>query len=421
MSVNGIMPYRRRLQSKQYPRQNPVMDVMLSAGAAKAAQVLRDAMGGKKKKKKSLPKPAQQLHMTPATKKPVQYRRKNTIVTTTTTNKKDQGTGPYNQLEYHSYKSKLGKYTLKKQLKTAVDHAIFRFTNLARFGAGGAGSRYLIHSADTRTINSIIVNGYTLPLYLFELNSVPNMVGGTFTSPNPLLRCFKTSTGSYYFDAVQGYTPTGATANSWQVEVSDNAANNALSVPHDDSIHKWVSIQMELWGMKNFPTGYVIQLVQLNEDVVPTEGTEVTGAAIEFYDMLMKKFSYNPLATLNTSYSKKMRVLKEYKFMIDPTSTTESDSRPHCKVLKLFYELNRKCNFDWYNTGTVGTTAAAFESAAWNQDVAQGNNMRVHPNARLYLMIRATNFELQALTTDCTSTNTPSFTIDVRSKHMFNQ
>lgn len=178
---------------------------------------------------------------------------------------------------------------------------------------------------------------------------------------------------------------------------------------------------MELWGMKNYPTGYTIQLVQLNEDVVPTENVEVTGTAIEFYDMLLKKYAFNPLATMNTAFNKKMKVLKEHKYMIDPTSTTESDSRPHCKVLKLFYEFNRKCNFDWSNTGTVGTTAAGFESSQWNQDAAQGNNMRVHPNARMYLMIRATNFEQQADTISVSSTNTPSFTIDVRSKHMFNQ
>lgn len=331
--------------------------------------------------------------------------------------RRDSGTGAYSQWSQRYTQAKFGRLTNKKLIRDNMEYTTFKWTNLKRFG--GQGAYLLGHyiGADT--------NLY-LPCILIELNSVNNFVNGSVVPYAPVRHLYKTVTnGNYGFVPINGFTATGGTSTDWQVERSSHLLSNPQAYPNDSSIWKWCSMEFEFWGMKNYPTKWMIQLVQLNEDVTPLSGVAIANPvndnnAEEFWDSMIKPYSFSPLVHQKAGYGKKKwRVLKQYSINIDPTASFENDASPHCKTFKIFYRMNRKCQFDWKYANSAGQDQADLESVKWQVE-DQENQVQVHPNARMYLLLRASNFEQQANLAACTSANTPSFTAVIRNCHIVN-
>lgn len=328
----------------------------------------------------------------------------------------EEGTGAYNQWSQRYSQATLGKLTNKKLVRDQLETTVFKWTNLKRFG--GQGSYLLGHYTGADT------NLY-LPCMLIELNSINNFTNGALSVYSPVRHMFKGSSGNYGFVPINGLREDGTSLPQWHLERSSHTALNPQSYPNDSSIWKWCSMEFEFWGMKNYPTKWSIQLVQLNEDVtpssVPTGTSFVTDDnAEEFWDSLIKPYSYSPLVHQKNGFAKKKyKLLKQYSINIDPTASFENDASPHCKTFKLFYRMNRKCQFDWKYTNAAGQTQATIESGNWQVE-DQENQVQVHPNARMYLLIRASNFEQQPNLAACTSANTPSFTAVIRNCHIIN-
>lgn len=330
--------------------------------------------------------------------------------------RRDSGTGAYSQWSQRYTQARFGRLTNKKLIRDNMEYTIFKWTNLKRFGGQGAYLLGHYTGADS--------NLY-LPCLLIELNSINNYINGNVQTYSPVRHLRKEGNGSFGFSPVQGVDPNGNSTSTWVMERSSHLITNPQSYPNDSSIWKWCSLEFEFWGMKNYPTKWNIQLVQLSEDVTPSynpnSASVVTdGNAEEFWDSIIKPYSYSPLVHQKSGFGKKKyKVLKQYAINIDPTASFENDASPHCKTFKMFYRMNRKCQFDWKYANADGQTQVTIEAPNWQVE-DQENQVQVHPNARMYMLIRASNYEVQPNLAALTSANTPTITAIIRSCHIVN-
>lgn len=270
--------------------------------------------------------------------------------------------------------------------------------------------------------NKTYANGdWNIPLLLFELNSCNNYINGSLVNHAPVKQLYQNGSTMGWKD-IQGQTTVGTAGLSaaWQVEESAHTSGSSQTFPGETAIHKWSSIDLELWGCRNKPTKYLVQLVQFSEDVLPDYNAFV-GTRAEYWQSLVKHYTYSPLAKMDDGYNrKKMKILKQYKINIDPTATYENDPDPHVKTLKLYYKFNRKCNFAWQTYNPVVQTISDMNDADWN-NTANQNTTQVHPNGRIYLMIRASNFTQLPPATAADNSTTPSISWRMRTCFLTNQ
>lgn len=332
-------------------------------------------------------------------------------------NDPDMGTGAYNQWSQRYAQAKFGKLTLKKLLRNMTDLTTFTFQKYSRFGDNG--QIYMSNHEDT-------VNGnWSLPCNVFDLTSVANWTNGAVNSYAPLWALRKktitsatVTNGQYEWYALQGQQPTGTNSTVWQVEKSSHRTNTQMAYPNEQSVLKWASIELELWGMKNHPTKWTVEVCQFSEDVCPVQAVNADGNYNEFWDSMLKQYQYNPLANNSNGFGKKVfKVLRRYNVDIDPTASFENDADPHVKTMKIFLRFNRRCNFEWKYSNAAGQTAADFGSVNWQQEDNE-NQATVHPNARVFLMLRASNYNYLTDNTQISSANTPSYSIKVKTQHI---
>lgn len=340
---------------------------------------------------------------------PMLRRKGGPAVTVTKMDEDNNDTGGYSQWRQYYKQARFGQLTRSKIDKISIERMIFTHRNLGPFN--DYGKVYMKNYQDAG-------GNVTYPLMMFELNSAPQYIGGTLTACNPVYTMYQTAANQIAWSPETGLLPDGTTTSAnWQLENSPHVTSSHASVPGDNAIHKWSSLDLELWGAKNKGTKYHIALVQFSEDVLPDWGTR-TGQSAEFWQALVKHYTYSPLAKMETGWGKnKMKILKQYTYNIDPTSTTENDPDPHVKTLKLFYRFNRMSNFQWmYATPNVLSTAD-MDQADWRNE--QGNlQNQVHPNARIYVMVRASNFTKVTAPTAVDNTTSPSISWRLRTAWM---
>lgn len=341
-----------------------------------------------------------------------------------------EGTGAYNQWSERYQKAKLGTMTLRKMLGVVQEPLIQTWQQITRFGNGGG---LFLKNAENAAASPTYRD---LPVYAVDLTSTRNWVNGAATDANPVFSLQKkhgaAGVGGFYkWVQVAGVDYTGATAATWQTEYSPHRTNTQLAYPNDNSVLKWVSIQMVLYGMKNYPTKYTIEVCQFHEDFVPIiqQDTDITdGTYGEYWDNMTKRYTFSPLAQLvkgTASSHKNMKVIRRYNVLIDPTANFENDPTPHCKTFKIFLEMNRRCSYDWKLANTQPQT---MDTIASNQDYDtqdykqedNENQTTVDPKARIFLLIRASNYNIQNDPATVSTTNSPSFDMKIRTKHLIN-
>lgn len=326
------------------------------------------------------------------------------------------GTGAYNQWSSRYAQAKFGRLSLKKLLGNLTDHTTFTWQRYGRFG--DSGQIFLSNYKDT-TAGS---EDYTLPIVCMDLTSCLNYQNGTLTQYSPTWQLYKsfnaTTAGRYQWVPLQGQTPAGINNTNWQLEYSSHRSNTQMAYPNAASILKFASIELELWGMKNHPTKYTIEVCRFDEEVCPTTDMSADGNYNEFWDSMTKQYAYSPLANNMSGFNKKKySVLRRYNVDIDPTASFENDSDPHVKTFKIFLRFNRRMNYAWKYANAAGQTAQQYESSVYEQEDNE-NQCVVHPNARIFLLIRATNYNIQTVVGDITNANTPSFSIKCKTRHI---
>lgn len=329
----------------------------------------------------------------------------------------------------------------KQQATHVVNHSEkSRTTNLAKRRTAVGNALQLVRANAQYTmykwngIKNFDDNGYywlsnfvdglnrRLPCYLFDLTGCRNSgPTGTITA-TPFVQMYSDQIGRIYSVVQSGLQADGvSTSSGLQVETSSAGATLGYH-PHARDMLKWVSIKMNCWGCKNRSTKFIVQLVQFKEDnLAPSHVTEtglsttVNDERSALFQHLLKPLIYNPIATTSALHSRKLKVLKTESFIIDSTSTTETDQDPNVKVLKWFVNLNRICNYV-ENAARIEQVAdfadqADFATNTNNQQFGTQTEVRT----RIYLMIRASNYGSDA---EQTNADTPSFDLQVGMKHV---
>lgn len=295
----------------------------------------------------------------------------------------DEGTGSYAQWTQMYKQGRFGKLTGKKIDSMSLERLVFTHRRIGPFNDYG----------QVFLTNYVGASGrLDFPLLLFELNSCNNYINGSLVNHSPVRRMYQETTNEIGWFAENGQGADGTAVDaSWKLENNPHISTVASAYPGEQAIHKWSSLDLELWGCRNKPTKYMVQLVQFSEDVLP-DWNNRTGQSAEFWQSLVKHYTYSPLAKMDDGYSKKkMKILKQYKVNLDPTANYENDPDPHVKTLKLYYKFNRKSNFQWQFANPDVQSIANMNDADWRVEGGQ-NQTQVHPNARIYVMVRASNF-----------------------------
>lgn len=320
-------------------------------------------------------------------------------------------TGGYTQWEEESKTSKMNKYTVSKltkamQMLTAnKEKTIYRWNGVKNFDDNGA-----------YWLSNIVSGGNRLmPVYSFDITSCINWRNGASITAEPLSQMYLDAGGQVWFFAKDGRNATD-TAFGPQL-LKEQAPQNQVSVvsPHNKSWLKWVSMKMNLWGCKSRSTKFTVQLVQYNDDTVIPHHTQVpTEKRTSIFQNIVKTKAYNPIASSAAGLHKKeYKILKSETFVIQPTSTTETDQDPHVKTVNWFLRYDRIIDYveKATNLTTQGDTA---DQADFAINTGDQNNCYTSPKKRIYLLVMATNFGIDAAETNA---DTPSFDLVARMCH----
>lgn len=268
----------------------------------------------------------------------------------------------------------------------------------------------------------------SLPWYMMDLTAVNNWSGAAAITTYPMLQLKQaTATGNMYFDSVTGIQSDGVSTAFTYLTEKAPVANTAILVderaqPFGRSMIQSASISANLWGATAKATKYMVQIVQIKDDdlvpdhILAAAGTEVTKATAkrnDFYQNMIKSWTFNPIATTGGLQARKYKVLKTQTITIEPNPTTDGDADPQCVVYKAFLKLNKICKYE-ETSAFLTTDADTNDQADYARNTGAQITAQVSPKSRIYLVIRATNYGVDA---GDTNVNTPSFDLSVRIRH----
>ena len=270
----------------------------------------------------------------------------------------------------------------------------------------------------------------TLPLYIHDLNSVPNVVNGTITTPSA---SFVMQAANETAGAAITFKPTGYGTNGSQELFLQNtvgASNNADSYPGAEDMHISTQIKLNLVGALSIPITFHVYIVSFKKDYLCpdvmntlTQTTTTTAAsyyaeAVAFWESLIKPMLYNPILVQSSPHLKDMKVHKHDAFHLEPKLSTEPQSNegaaatwPHVKTVSYFERYNTKCDYKWDDNASVPLTG----TGDVQRDVGDVR-CTVAPQKRKYLIVMAESFETNQSQTFNTVRNA-SYDFMIKHKH----
>lgn len=302
--------------------------------------------------------------------------------------------------------------------KSMLEQVVLRWNGVKAFSGNGY---YWMQ-------NRVVVAGTrSLPWYMMDLTAVNNYnvnLGGAIVT-QPLLQMKQTTaSGAIFFDNVGGLDRDGAAVTYNYVPekapVNTGGVTDINIAPFGRSMLQSASISANLWGATAKATKYMVQIVQIkDDDLVPShvsaaaDQAKVTPKRNDFYQSMIKSWTFNPISTTGGLQARKYKVLKTQTITIEPSPTTDGDQDPQCVVYKAFLKLNKICKYEEtsaFLTSDVDTN----DQADFAVNTGTQITTQVNPTSRIYLVIRATNYGADA---GDTNVNTPSFDLSVRIRH----
>ena len=184
---------------------------------------------------------------------------------------------------------------------------------------------------------------------------------------------------------------------------------------------------MILNGPTEKPTKWCIQLIQLKQEVTPGVNTVTSGTSTNpngpeladaFWASIAKPYAHSPLDNnLPRRLQKYIKVLKSYYVSMDTPQSDEDHLKARMHHLTFTAYLNRTCNYQWGTESdritpvSIDIPENGFLNSATNEFMTC-----VHPNARVYLMIRAL-CEFQGPNISPTEALFPSYDIVLNTTH----
>jgi len=347
----------------------------------------------------------------------------------------------------HSMTVNIGskKNMIQKLVKSSKESFTLRFGAIQPFnntvavninwGQPGGGAYAL---ANYNTLVAGAVGAFTqyMPLHVYDITSVRNLNTATVVNSLPAqqLKFLGTSVaaGIYPsnrvdFETLSGREADGVTlSSSWNVEKSTRLATS--TVPLAMVMQEWTQIKMLCYGAKTYSTRFKVQVVQIIEDdfhplevsgidaslPAPNAAWDDISAPINFWQGISSSSYKHPIATVSTDYRKNIKVIKEFNFIIDPTTTIEERAEVgHSKALNIFVPMYRANN---YNSKAQAVDGSLADADNYGTDFEK-NEAYLKPRARIYLIVQATNpYTINGVAAQITPANTPSYDIVIRNK-----
>jgi hypothetical protein len=248
---------------------------------------------------------------------------------------------------------------------------------------------------------------YRAPVHLFDLTCVPQGIGTLGTGvryPTTFYELFFTnetdSAEVRWYGKLQALNPGRVTSLSTDTGIltknrcfypTYSSRTPELTEPGYSGFgaKSYISkfrAKFILNGPQEGPTKWVIQLVQLSEEVIPGVETELATA---FWQAIAKPYGYSPLETgPSRGLRKYLKVLKSFYCAMDTPESTEDHVTSRMRQVDFDGHLNRTCNYRWNHK--VDKVEMVSPDIPEDDDVgADVNSTHVHPNARVYIMVRA--------------------------------
>lgn len=264
------------------------------------------------------------------------------------------------------------------------------------------------------------VGNQRFPLHVYDLTQLPQNSTTTAVS----YRMEIGDTGAILWTQQFGQKTDGtgsvdaAGISTWELE--DNTIGNAslYQLNQRYAQHDWFDIRLCAYGARQQPTFYDIMLVSFTRDYLQpcnyttTGDPEETQAYGAFWASMVKNISYNAILPGAKDAFKGMTVHKRFRFVHQPSSTTEADRNPALKIVKYFHKDYKIRDYNWGVTRFAADTEV--NDADYVQNPAAGT-VRNYPKdkQRLFLIVRASNTTPVDPATS-NSDNTPSYDLVIR-------
>ena len=233
-------------------------------------------------------------------------------------------------------------------------------------------------------------------------------------------------------------TQSGADASSAELE-SQNAAGTVqvntqllgenlsavAAAPFRKSLHEWSHIKLNLYGVRNRATKWSVDVIMIKDQFADFFAAAANTEKRKLYDALIRSYMFNNLNIGDPQTRADIKVLKSFEVIIDPITTDQvggATAIPRIQTVNWFMKHNRMRLYDWRRIDTPPLLA----DAQWDQETTAGNDIRVHPGSRVYLVIRAMSPSRREVA-GITPMNAPdvatepSYDLVIRQKHWFTQ
>lgn len=318
-----------------------------------------------------------------------------------------------NQRDQSSSKTTLGRKTTAAQTALKLTRSQLE-TVLLRWNG--------VRPFDTRgyywMTNRVVTAGRRdLPLYMFDLTALSQNGG---ISPSPLVQLTQiTATGVMAFDIKSGDGTGGAGALTSTLEVERAPSAVVPFVAASKTMLKSANIKLNCWGAKSKATQYTIQLVKfLDDELVPNHDgaaavTGQTSKRTDFYQDLVKPLVFNPISKTGGAFRNRMKVLRTESFIVQPNSADDGDTDPQVKTVSMFVAMNKIISYT-EKAVVIASDVNLADDSDYAVNGATQYLPQPRPKNRLYLMVRASNYKVDAAETN---TDTPSFDLSIRLNH----
>lgn len=353
----------------------------------------------------------------PSTKKVVKprYKRRVGLSQTQTVTRRKKSVNVSSAIEHREVSIKQRGKTLSTRALAymSLEPQWFRVQGITQFDTSSG-----FYALSTRRNTTPAPNIQYLPVHVWDLTCLPQ---GANQAPVgfALFQQGVTTNGTFQLNQTD---PTGAVvANN---NLQNENITNTFTQPWRKSLHDFTHIKLNLYGVRNRATKFMVQIIQLTDEYADfITGAQANVEKAKVYDYLARPFMYNNLNIGDPQTKVDIKVIKQFTTIIDSITLDQvgaANAIPKIQTVNWFIKHNRMRLYDWRRNDTPDLN----NNAAY--DIEQTNvEQRVDPKKRIYMVIRAmspTNSQVAGITPTSVApdVNTePSYDCVIRQKHWF--